>query len=311
MWVWGEAVGEGNPQVWAILTNGDHDGDGIGDRDEWLAFSNAPGGSLDPYVTTSYLSVYPYIGYTGTPVTGTLQAFLAAAHGAGGVRVEALAGTHRWVESDQGLQDGKDLCDAILGFSRAGAAPAERFDGVHYDVEHDDWFADRRWERFLELIAYCQGQVNLYNQEHAPIVFGVDVPPHFRTGPEASGQVKSNWDVMRIVDQVTLMDYRDFADRRWDGGTDGIVPRAEGFLADGNALGRPVVIGVELTANPYDRVTFFEECPMWMERELRQVSRSFAGEWSYKGIAIHTYGAWKKKKGCGAFLPVVIKEDDF
>jgi hypothetical protein len=184
-------------------------------------------------------------------------------------------------------------------------------DGIHYDIEHDDWFADRRWERFLELIAYCRGQVDLYNQDHAPIVFGVDVPPHFLTGPEASGQIKSNWDVMRIVDQVTLMDYRDFADRRWDGGTDGIVPRAEGFLADGNALGKPVVIGVELTANPYDRVTFFEECPMWMERELGQVSRSFAGEWSYKGIAIHTYGAWKEKKGCGAFLPVVIKEDDF
>ena len=308
MWVWGEAVGEGNPQIWAILTNGDHDGDGIGDRDEWLAFCNAPHGSQDPYATTSYLSVYPYISYAGTLYTETVQAFLAAAHGAGEVRVEALAGTHQWVESDQGLQDGKAMCDAILAFNRATAAPAGRFGGIHYDVEHDDWYAGGRWERFLELIAYCQGQVDQYNQEHAPIVLGVDTPPHFLTGPEASGQIKSNWDVMHIVDTITLMDYRDFADQRWDGRTDGIVPRAEGFLADGNALGKPVVIGVELTANPYDHVTFFEECPMWMERELRAASRALASEWAYRGIAMHTYGAWKAKRACGAFLPLVIKE---
>mgnify|MGYP001119925545 CR=1 FL=1 len=195
----------------------------------------------------------------------------------GGVRVEALAGTHKWVESDAGLQDGKALCDAILDFNRAGGTSVERFDGIHYAVEHDDWFTGTRWPRFVELITYCQAQVNAYNQVHEPIVFGVDIPPHFLTGPDSSGQVKSSWDVMNVVDTVTLMDYRDFADER-DGRADGIIPRAELFVADGNALGKPVVIGVELTENSYDHVTFFEESVALMESELREVSRYFAGD---------------------------------
>ena len=45
-------------------------------RDEWLAFSDTPYGMPDPYATTSYLSVYPYIGYAGTTVTDTFQSFL-------------------------------------------------------------------------------------------------------------------------------------------------------------------------------------------------------------------------------------------
>lgn len=305
MWVWGEAVAGENPKMWAILTNKDYDGDGAGERDEWLAFSDAPYDLPDPYVTTSYLSVYPYIGYTGTLVTGTFQSFLVAAHATAEARIEALAGTHEWVETDAGLQAGKNLCDAILNFNRAGATPAERFDGIHYDVEHDDWFASNRWDRFVELITYCQDQVDLYNQTHEPVVFGVDIPPHFFTGPDSSGQVKSNWDVMNIVDTIILMDYRDFADVRWDGRTDGIIPRAEAFIVDGNALGKPVIIGLELTSNPYNHVTFFEECPTFMENELRKVSRYFAGSWAYKGMAVHDYGAWKEK-GC-VFLPLILK----
>ena len=307
-WVWGQAEEGGNPAIWAILTNADYDENGEGDRDDWLAFGDAPYGEPDPYATTSYLSIYPYIGYTGTLVTGTFQAFLAAAHGAGGVRVEALAGTHRWVETDAGLQQGKDLCDAILEFNRAGATPPERFDGIHYDVEHDDWFTGDRWARFVELIAYCQSQVDVYNGAHEPIVFGVDIPPHFVTGPGSSGQKKSSWDVMSIVDTVTLMDYRDFAAVRWDGRTDGIIPRAGPFIADGNALGTPVVIGVELTDNPYDHVTFYQESAAYMEAELREVSRHFAADWAYKGLAVHGYGAWREKaRARRIYLPVVTR----
>ena len=306
MWVWG--AGEENPVIWAILANQDDDGNGIGDRDEWLALGDAPYGLPDPYATTSYLSIYPHIAYTGTLVTGTFQAFLAAAHRAGDIRVEALAGTHRWVETDAGLQDGKDLCAAILDFNRAGATPAERFDGIHYDVEHDDWYTGDHWARFIDLITYCQAQVDAYNQTYEPIVFGVDIPPHFLAGPGSSGQIKCSWDVMAIVDAVTLMDYRDFADERGDGRTDGIIPRAEPFVADGNALGKPVVIGVELTVNPYDHVTFFEESAAHMEAELRDVSRYFASDWAYKGLALHDYAGWRAKALVYRVrLPIVIR----
>jgi hypothetical protein len=306
-WIWGEAVDGGNPAIWAILTNGDHDGNGRGDRDDWLAFIDAPYGSGDPYVATSYLSVYPYIAFNGTAVTGTFQTFLSVAHSASGVRVEALAGSHQWVESDSGLADGKDLCDAILDFNRAGATPAGRFDGIHFDVEHDDWYTGSHWSRYLELIGYCQSQVNLYNQSHEPVLFGVDVPPHFLNGSGNSGAIKSAWDVLSSVDYITLMDYRDFAGVRWDGRTDGIIPRAEAFMVDGNALGKPVIIGVELTPNRYDHVTFFEESRGFMENELRQVSRDFAVEPAYGGIAMHDYQAWKEKER-RVFLPLILRD---
>lgn len=306
-WVWGEAKEAENPMIWAILTNEDNDGNGVGDRDEWLAFSDKPYGLPDPYVTTSYLSVFPYLGFTGTLVTDTFQTFLTVAHATGEIRVEALAGTHQWVETDSGLQDGKNLCAAILEFNRAGATPAGRFDGIHFDVEHDDWFTNNRWARFIELITYCQTQVDSYNQTHEPVVFGVDIPPHFKTGPKNSGEITSGWDILTIVDYISLMDYRDFADVRWDGRTDGIIVRAEPFIADGNALGKSVMIGVELTPNPFDHVTFFEECPAHLENELRAVSQHFALDGSYKGVAIHSYEAWSGKEDCDIFLPMILK----
>jgi hypothetical protein len=307
-WVWGAATETGNPMIWAILTNEDYDGNGVGERDEWLAF-HQPYDTPDPYVSTSYLSIYPYLGYTGTLVTDTIQNFLTVTHNTGNLRVEALAGTYAWVTSTTGLQEGKDLCDTILNFNRAGTSSAERFDGIHYDVEHDDWEADNRWDRFIELITYCQTQVDVYNQTHEPIIFGVDIPPHFLTGPESSGAVKSGWDVLNIVDYLTLMDYRDFAQVRWNGRKDGIITRATSFVADGNTLGKPIIIGVELTENNYDHVTFFEECPLFMENELTLVSRYFATDWSYKAIAIHDYAAWKDKESCDVFLPAVLNNE--
>lgn len=307
IWVWGAATETDNPIIWAILTNADYDSNKVGDRDEWLTFNNMPFGTLDPYGTTTYLSVFPRIGFTGTLITDTLQTFLTIAHNTDDIRIEALAGTHEWVETATGLQEGKALCDAILNFNRAGATSDERFDGIHYDVEHDDWFTGNRWDRFIELISYCQNQVDFYNQTYDPIIFGVDIPPHFLTGPSSSGAIKSNWDVLNIVDYITLMDYRDFADVRWDGNTDGIIPRAEPFISDGNALGKSVVIGVELTSNPFDHVTFFEECRAYLDNQLQMVSKHFAMDWSYKGIAIHDYKAWREIRKCDLFLPMILK----
>ena len=44
-------------------------------------------------------------------------------------------------------------------------------------------------------------------------------------------------------------------------------------FADGSALGVPVTLAVELKFSDWDHVTFHEECPLYMEGELRAVSR--------------------------------------
>jgi hypothetical protein len=303
-WIWGEANESGNPEIWALLTNADFNGDGLGDRDEWLSFFGTPHGGESAYASTVYLSVYPYINPTGYSDAAAFQNFLTKAHQAG-VKVEALTGTFEWVNSDALLQEGKDTCDAILAFNRSGAA-AERFDGIHLDVEHDSWETENRWDRFLELLTYCRTAIDLYNQTYDPIVLNADIPTRFLTGSQNSGEVMSNWDLMQLLDVLTLMDYRDFADVRWDGRTDGILPRAEGFMEDGNALGTPVIIGLELTPNTYDHVTFAEECTAYLEQELETVALALSNEWAFQGFALHDYAAWQLNQ-CRIYVPIVIR----
>lgn len=305
MWVWDEAEGddEDNRSIWALLTNEDHDRNGRGDRDEWLEFHDRPYGTLDPSVSTSYFGIYPYVNlesgavYQGTDYAPAIREFLALAHAAG-IRVEALIGTPEWVERDEegGLTDGKGMCDAILEFNRTSSTVAERFDGIHLDVEHDIWTLER-WSRFMGLLSDCRVRIDAYNQEHEALVFGADLPLRFwdTTSAEHSGEPESVWDVLALVDYLTVMDYRDFADERWNGDTHGIIHFGEPFLEAGKAAGRDVVIGVELTANDDNYVTFFEETTAEMERELRQAAWYFAGQPNFKGFAIHSYFPWKAK----------------
>jgi hypothetical protein len=225
----------------------------------------------------------------------TIQEFLSIAH-TDGIRVEALAGTHEWVENESGFEDGKAMCDAIVEFNTMSTQAEKRFDGIHFDVEHDNWNKDR-WGRFMKLITHCQKVVHDYNQNHAPIVFGVDLPLRFwaTTGVEHSGSPESVWDVLNIVDYITVMDYRDFASERWTGDTQGIIHFAEHFLKDGDSLGKDVIIGVELTRNKYDHVTFFEEDTDHLERELHEAAWYFSTYRSFQGLAVNSYFAWKEK----------------
>lgn len=304
VWIWGEAAEGANPAVWALVTNGDEDANGRGDRDEWIEFMTAPFAEESWYASTAYLSVFPYISHTGYTEAAAFHTFLDVAH-THDLRVEALAGTHAWVNDDAGLQDGKATCDAVLDFNKSSAAAAQRFDGIHLDVEHDNWAENGRWARFIELLTYCRSQIDSYNMSYDPIILSADIPPHFGTGAHRTGEVMSGWDVMMLVDTVVLMDYRDFADVRKDGRTDGIIPRADPFLIDGNALQTPVIIGVELLLNPYDHVTFYEECLFHMELELEKVSTRLATSWAFQGIAMHDYEHWRTQRKSCLFLPLI------
>lgn len=265
-----------------MLTNGDFNGNGLDDRDELLAFFDSPHGDESAYASTAYLSVYPYINPTGYTEAAAFQEFLMVAH-QNGLKVEALTGTFEWVNSDEKLQEGKDTCDFILAFNQAGATAVTRFDGIHLDVEHDVWEEENRWDRFLELLTYCRAAIDDYNQTHEPIILNADIPPRFLTGTQQQGGL-INWDVMEKLDVLTLMDYRDYADVRWDGRTDGILHYAEGFINDGNALGVPIIIGLELTPNENNHVTFHEECTPYLEQELETAALALSSNWPSRGL---------------------------
>ncbi len=103
------------------------------------------------------------------------------------------------------------------------------------------------------------------------------------------------------------MDYRDFAE---DGNAAGIIARAESFIDDGDALEKGVVIGVELTENTYDHVTFYEEDICRMEEELNKTAWHYAERASFQGLAIHNYSVWKEKLPTIRFIEPDGVDDD-
>ena len=147
VWIWGAANESGNPEIWALLTNGDFNVNGLGDLDELFAFFSSPHDDKSAYASTAYISVYPYINPTGYTEAEAMQAFLTAIH-QNGLKVEALTGTFEWVNSDALLQEGKDTCDAILAFNQEGGTAAARFDGIHLD--EGCAYPDSRGEAYSE-----------------------------------------------------------------------------------------------------------------------------------------------------------------
>ncbi len=97
-----------------------------------------------------------------------------------------------------------------------------------------------------------------------------------------------NQHVQDIVDQVVIMDYRDFAV-----GNDGIIYHAEDEVAYANAIGKSIIIGVETNAAGLDKVSFIEEGEAIMETELVIVEQHFSVNQAFDGFAIHDYLGYK------------------
>jgi len=92
-----------------------------------------------------------------------------------------------------------------------------------------------------------------------------------------------------VYDYVALMDYRDKAE-----GSDSILSHAADEIAYADAVGKKVVIGLEVSSNEIDKVTFDEEGPKVFEREVRKVEEALHGKPSFDGFAIHHYRAYRK-----------------
>lgn len=96
--------------------------------------------------------------------------------------------------------------------------------------------------------------------------------------------------VQDVMDYVTIMDYRDFAE-----GPDGIIENGQNEVDHGSSIGKKVVIGVETYDVPGDPefVTFYDEGEAYMNQELEKVEAYFASSDRYGGLAIHYYTTYK------------------
>jgi len=185
-----------------------------------------------------------------------LGRLVAALHGEG-LRVHALDGHATYARQERHAEVLAGL--AALAEHNRAAAPVERFDGVHYDVEPyllPGFNGPRQTEilrDYLELV------VDLALAAHdAGLEISFDLPFWFDARDEDTGRDLAvelgGWralpfeHVVDHADLVCLMDYRTAA---W--GADGIVAHAARELAYASDHGKRIMVGVETHPLPDER----------------------------------------------------------
>jgi len=216
-----------------------------------------------------------------------------------GLQVHALLGswplhTERYILPENravALQ----MVQRVLDYNQA-AVPEARFDGINLDIEPhvlDDW--SQRREAYLRMfIETSQAWMDLKREMKASLQIGPAIA-FWLDGIAIShgGQTRpASEHLQDIYDHVVLMDYRDRAH-----GPDGILSHAQDELAYGRKIGKPVWLGVETSDNEILKLTFFDNKPADMERELGLVKQALKDESAFGGFVIHHYGSYRRWLG--------------
>ncbi len=199
------------------------------------------------------------------------------------IRVYALDGAPRWA-----LDSGPT--DAFLNWLTAYQASAEtdqRFAGIHIDTEPyllPEWNSDRAalltsWKSHIETLLGGAKRLGLTAEADIPFWFDEHAMPG-ETG------TLSAW-LIRRFDSVTIMAYRDSADR--------IADVAKNELAEAAKAGKTLRIGVETNpSSETPQVTFYEEGSSYLNVQLAAVRNKLSANPAFAGFAVHDYEGWKK-----------------
>jgi hypothetical protein len=219
-------------------------------------------------------------------------------HGAG-LKVYALLGsgylhTERYVLPRHRM-DAVAMLKRVLDYN-AQAAPEERFDGINLDIEPHilaEW-STRKMELLAGFVELSDALMRVKAQSGQTLPMGPAIPFWLDGIPlEWQGKRKPvSQHVQDIYDYVALMDYRDHAE-----GGDGLVSHAMDELAYGEAIGRPVLIGIETAPNEIRKVSFHHLGEAELERELAATSRSVGAMRAFGGYVIHHYAAYRRWLG--------------
>ena len=188
------------------------------------------------------------------------RAFLRRAHQRG-LKVDALAGTPEWAVRENHPQ-ALAAIEAVLEFQQAGS-PAERFEGIHFDVEpylllgYSD--PAYRTEILLGLVQMSDQCSRLTRA--AGLTFSCDIPSWFyapsglerdRLIVRFNGQEKTAGEHLTdLADSVTIMDYTNQAD-----GAGGIIARGLPALEYAASRNKKIIVGVETFSESDSPVTF-------------------------------------------------------
>lgn len=213
------------------------------------------------------------------------QSFIEKA-GAAGMSIYALDGAADWV-APKGFAK-QDRLMSWLSDYQQGAAPTQRFAGVHLDVEpylYSGWNTNRAatiksYQALLTKAKSSTAALNLPLEADLPFWF--DEISYKNTYGKG---VLAEWVIVN-THSVTLMAYRDSAAM--------ITELVKNEIAFGEKYGKSVVVGVETgQTDEGEAISFYEEGEAFMENELALVSAHYAGAKGFGGVAIHHVDSWK------------------
>ncbi|QDG54148.1 hypothetical protein FIV42_26420 [Persicimonas caeni] len=315
LWVWSES-----PGAEAIIENTG------GAQDELLDFLAAPHGDASRAINRIFFEARQYSNVdrfakvraaSYDPLTDpskqeSLRAFLKRTKSQG-VAVEYLDGQAIWVASDANAEAPKQLCRDIVAFNKGTDDTAERFDGIHLDIEPHtvregpyggQWWENRlpggynaEWtERWKDILNSCRATIDAYTAETGHrIVLASDL------GTDYAYYNKPIYEFLNRsggpLDYLGIMNYFDNRPNR-DGDPSYFYGDSEGEEITGGVIENldswdrlPVMFGVETGPESIaqDWQSFWQEGRGAMYQTIDTLMSDYnAG--NMIGVAIHHYG---------------------
>lgn len=227
------------------------------------------------------------------------RAFIRNAHDRG-IRVYALLGS--WYLSTERYVLPRHQRKAVAMLQRvlvynAAAAPAERFDGVNYDIEPhllDEWedaTRPRLLHGFLDMTA---AMLEARRKSGQALDIGPAMPFWWDGIPlEWRGVRKPvSEHVADLTDYVALMDYRNRAE-----GRDSILSHAQSEMDYADRTGKRVVIGLEFNPGEPAKLSFHGMAEAAFEREAGKVEAAYGKRRAFDGFVFHHYLGYRRFVG--------------
>jgi hypothetical protein len=247
-------------------------------------------------VDTLYLYADSYKGRSHIVKKPELYRALIRRLGKRGIRAYALLGSWHLRTQEYALPERHPeavaMLERVLAYN-AAARPRERFAGVNLDIEPhmlENWKEDREGV-LLNFLDMSRALMDAKRKAGADIPVGPAIPFWLdRLELEWNGGKKPvSEHVLDIYDTAALMNYRDRAE-----GKDGLIEHASSELAYAAKTGKRLAIGVEVTPNEVEKVTFDGMTEEYMERELGKAAAVFAVSPAFDGFVIHHYGSYRE-----------------
>ena len=216
-------------------------------------------------------------------------ASLLKAAAAAGFSVELLFSSNSWVYPQNQARAVALVKDAVrFATELAGTRPT----ALHFDIEPyllREWKAGGEEELASDYLDLLRG----IEAARGPLPVHVDIPFWFcRTEvawPGKSAARPLDQALLGVVDGCTVMDYRNTAV-----GADGILDDGARTLADAEAAGKPLVIGVETNPVLPAYVSFYQLGAEAVDAQLAVVDDVFEGDPAFAGTAVEDYRGYRE-----------------